>query len=115
MLKYANLRPFYSVVLQLVKSIDKQTISYFANILVNHILYHILWEENKNNNQFTVRRSYMSDLKMNEYEDPFLPVMKKKYNYTLVLDLDETLIHYFMVRKIEIIIKFYSTFFTWNI
>lgn len=29
---------------------------------------------------------------------PFLPAIDPKYVYTLVLDLDETLVHYFYVR-----------------
>jgi len=32
---------------------------------------------------------------------PFLPPIKSFYEYTLVLDLDETLIHYFMVNESE--------------
>ena len=41
-------------------------------------------------------------------EAPYLPAMKSKETYTLVLDLDETVVHYFEVSII--IIRFYYCF-----
>lgn len=31
---------------------------------------------------------------------PYLPAIDNKYNYTLVLDLDETLVHFFYVNNV---------------
>ncbi len=97
------MRPFTSVVLQISKSIEKNNFTYLANILVNHLLFSILWEEkqkisdSKHGNDGVI---HSQQHRGNAMEEPFLPVMKNKFTYTLVLDLDETLIHYFIVMII---------------
>lgn len=96
------MRPFCSVILQLGKSIEKNSLTFLANILINHVLFSILWEEkqklsdSKHGNNGLV---HSFQHRGNEMEEPFLPVMKNKFTYTLVLDLDETLIHYFIVNN----------------
>jgi hypothetical protein len=89
------LRPFYSIILQFTKSIDKHDISYFSEILINNVLFSTLCEDKKQTSLQAIT-NFIS-VKNKIAEDPYLPVMKKKHQYTLVLDLDETLIHYFNV------------------
>jgi hypothetical protein len=59
-----------------------------SNLIINSIVYSILYKDNY--------RRIIRDSRCQTY-DPFLPPMDKKYQYTLVLDLDETLVHYVSV------------------
>jgi hypothetical protein len=59
-----------------------------ARLIINSIIYSILYKDN-------YRRS-TKEIKCQTIE-PFLSPIDKKYQYTLVLDMDETLIHYVSV------------------
>jgi hypothetical protein len=56
-----------------------------ANLIINTMMYSILYRDNYRR---TTKESKCQTI------EPFLPPIDKKYQYTLVLDLDETLIHY---------------------
>jgi hypothetical protein len=53
--------------------------------IIGTMIYSILY---KDNYRRLIRENKCSTV------EPFLPTIEKKYQYTLVLDLDETLIHY---------------------
>ena len=60
-----------------------------ANLIISSLIYSILYKDNY--------RRITRESKCQTF-DPFLPPMDKKYQYTLVLDLDETLVHYLPVK-----------------
>jgi hypothetical protein len=88
---------------QLLFSIERKTLNQFATIVLNTILFGEL-EFNKNralqnclssnlglikNNNVLIGSSILNNVK--DFP-PFLPPINPKYKYTLVLDLDETLV-----------------------
>jgi CTD small phosphatase-like protein 2 len=66
----------------------------YINITINVILYSIL---DINVNQ-PINNSYVNRNKINK-SVPYLPPIDDKYKYTLVLDMDETLIHFLYKNK----------------
>ena len=81
-----------------MKDIEFNSLFKLSSIILNIILY---WELNKkihnsngNNVSFYNHSKISQKVRNNETFLP-LPPINKKYEYTLVLDLDETLIHYF--------------------
>ena len=81
---------------QMLSSIDLKTLNQFAIIFLDSILYSVLEENHakiKTNNDSNV---------INTIKDypPFLPNINPKYKYTLVLDMDETLIHFFFTKNL---------------
>lgn len=90
-LKNPIIKPFGDAIDQLIKEIEKpNNFNFFVNAMYNSILYC----------EFPTNRINF----LNAIEDqgqsntvPFLPPLTKKYKYTLVLDMDETIIHYFSV------------------
>ena len=106
-LKYSTIKPFGDALNQLLYSIDRKTLNQFATIALNTILFGEL-EANKNRSMQNCLPSNLNLIKnanngligssiVNNIKDfpPFLPPINPKYKYTLVLDMDETLIHYF--------------------
>ena len=106
-LKYSTIKPFGDALNQLLYSIDRKTLNQFATITLNTILFGEL-EANKNRSMQNCLPSNLNLIKnanngligssiVNNIKDfpPFLPPINPKYKYTLVLDMDETLIHYF--------------------
>jgi hypothetical protein len=91
-MKFTSLRAFNQIITGQIKSLDDRGISPIAHSFINHILFSIL-------NEDKCRVNHGQVLVNKHIDEPFLPLMKDKhYNYTLVLDLDETLIHYFAVK-----------------
>jgi Dullard-like phosphatase family protein len=109
-LKYSSIKPFGDALNQLLFSIDRKTLNQFGNIALNTLLFGEL-EANKNKsmqncipanvnlNKNLGNLSVGSSI-VNNIKDlpPFLPAINAKYKYTLVLDMDETLIHYFFTH-----------------
>ena len=109
-LKYSTIKPFGDALNQLLFSIDRKTLNQFAIISLNTLLFGEL-ESNKN---IAMQNCLPSNIQLiknanngligssitNAITDfpPFLPPINKKYKYTLVLDMDETLIHYFFTH-----------------
>ena len=108
-LKFSTIKPFGDALNQLLLSIDKKSLSQFASIILSTLLF---GELNLNKNK-ALENSMLSSLNLsgvgnvlmgssmkNKARDfpPFLPEINKKYKYTLVLDMDETLIHYFFTN-----------------
>ena len=91
--KYISIIPAFNAVLLLLNNINNKSILMFINITINVILFSILSYNNGNsiniyNNRNKINKSV-----------PYLPPIDDKYKYTLVLDLDETLIHFLYKNK----------------
>ena len=110
-LKNTLIKPFGDALNQMLFKIDRITLNKFIYIFLNMILFGEL-EVNKqkvqnnlestNNNiskyKFNNKNSFYggSSIYNNINEcPPLLPEINPKYNYTLVLDIDETLVHFF--------------------
>ena len=109
-LKYSTIKPFGDALNQLLFSIDRKTLNQFSTIALTTLLFGEL-ESNKNRSMQNCLSSNIQLIKnanngligssiSNNVADfpPFLPQINKKYKYTLVLDMDETLIHYFFTH-----------------
>ena len=97
-LKYSLIKPYGDSLNQLLFSFDRKTLYQFVDIFLNTILYgelesnkKIVFQKNidKNNN---CGSSLINNIKESP---PYLPPINPNYKYTLVLDVDETLIHFF--------------------
>lgn len=97
--KYSSLKTFHTVLFDILKGFENRSINEVANIFLNCVLFCIL---NKSLN--ILKNEENSDINNNNnyYVLPYLPPIDNYYQYTLVLDLDETLIHYFYVSIIII-------------
>ena len=104
-LKYSLIKPYGDALNQLLFSFDRKSLVHFVEIFLKTILYEQL-EANKKNNSpkneilFSKRNNtvenYGSGVINNIKETPpYLPEINPKFKYTLVLDIDETIIHYF--------------------
>ena len=109
-LKYSTIKPFGDALNQLLFSIDRKTLNQFATIALTTLLFGEL-ESNKSRAMQNCLSSNIALIKSanngligssisNAITDfpPFLPPINQKYKYTLVLDMDETLIHYFFTH-----------------
>ena len=109
-LKYSSIKPFGDALNQLLFSIDRKTLNQFGNIALNTLLFGELEANksksmqncipaninlNKNLGNLSVGSSIVNNIRD---LPPFLPAINAKYKYTLVLDMDETLIHYFFTH-----------------
>jgi Dullard-like phosphatase family protein len=107
-LKYSTIKPFGDALNQLLYTIDKKTLNQFSIIALKTLLFGEL-QENKNramrnctpsNASKNIPNMNVGSSIINNIKDfpPFLPPINPKYKYTLVLDMDETLIHYFFTN-----------------
>ena len=109
-LKYAQIKAFGDALNQLLYSLDRKSLNQFATIALKVLLFGEL-DANKNksmqnclpsnlNLQKNINNIQMGSSIKNNIKDfpPFLPPINPKYKYTLVLDMDETLIYYFFTN-----------------
>ena len=102
-LKHSILKPFDDALNQLLFSLENRTLNQFLDIVLNTILFKELCGKIEMNISISSNlRKDVSNIQMgssivNRVNDfpPFLPSINQKYKYTLVLDIDETLIHFF--------------------
>ena len=94
-IKNSEIRIFGDIINQMIASIDLKTLNQFVIIFLDCILFSEL-EENHNK-----LKKANNDI-INSINDfaPFLPELNPKYKYTLVLDMDETLVHFFFTKNI---------------
>ena len=107
-LKYSSIKPFGDALNQLLYSLDRKTLNQFAIISLKTLLFGELEENKKKSMQSclpsnlnkNINNKSMGSSIINNIKDcaPFLPPINPKYKYTLVLDMDETLIHYFFTH-----------------
>ncbi len=92
--KYITLNPVFNSILSLLVNINNKSILTYINITINVILYSILQiNYNKPNKKALNDRNKINDT------SPYLPPIDKKYKYSLVLDMDGTLIHFLYKNK----------------
>ena len=91
-LKYSLIKPFGDALNQLIISIERKSLTQYSKIILNTILFGEL-EVNKN-------KLLSRPLLINSINtiSPFLPPIAPKYKFTLILDMDETLIHFFFTH-----------------
>ena len=91
-LKYSLIKPFGDALNQLIISIERKSLTQYSKIILNTILFGEL-EVNKN-------KLLSRPLLINSINtiSPFLPPIDPKYKFTLILDMDETLIHFFFTH-----------------
>ena len=94
-LKYSLIKPYGDALTQLLNSLDRKTLKLFAKLIVTTLLYGEL-DKNKNALAF-ISNAPLTNNNVNTVA-PFLPPISKEYKYTLVLDMDETLIHFFFTH-----------------
>ena len=103
-LKNSSLSPFGEAFNQLLYSLESKTLNQFMTIIFNTLLFSEFYDNIKinyiipSNLGKDTSNIQMGSSIVNRVNDfpPFLPSINPKYKYTLVLDLDETLIHYFL-------------------
>jgi Dullard-like phosphatase family protein len=104
------MKPFGDALNQMLKSISTKTLNRFIDIFLYTILFGELdinkqkmqknLEANnikKDRNKRSKKSLYSGSALFNNVKDtaPYLPEINKKYKFTLVLDMDETLVHFF--------------------
>ena len=112
-LKYSLIKPYGDSLNQLLFSFDRKTLCQFVDVFLNTILYGELesnkkkmFLKNENNissnninniNNGIINNNDIGSSIVNNIKEipPYLPQISPKYNYTLVLDIDETMIHFF--------------------
>ena len=101
-LKHSILKPFDDALNQLLFSLENRTLNQFLDIVLNTLLFRELYGEIEMNISISSNlKKDISNIQMgssivNRINDfpPYLPSINQKYKYTLVLDIDETLIHF---------------------
>lgn len=97
----------YTICINLLKNLDLYTIYRICSLITKSVLFYIM-----NKNQIAGQDNYEVTNDKNpiigsigkwNIPIPYLPKVNEK-TYTLVLDLDETLVHYFLVKYISFII-----------
>ena len=100
-MRFSSLSPAANSIKLLINSINKKNFPAFVDVINNVILYSLL------NQNIEIAYKNMEKDKNSDEEIiysrnsvPYLPKISKEKNYTLILDMDETLIHYFY-SKVE--------------
>ena len=109
-LKYSLIKPYGDSLNQLLFSFERKTLCQFVDIFLNTILYgelelnkKRLFKKNEKNTDLNdnINKNNLNNVSenllinnINEFP-PFLPPINPKYKFTLVLDIDETMIHFF--------------------
>ena len=109
-LKYSLIKPYGDSLNQLLFSFERKTLFQFIDIFINTILYgelelnkKKLFKQNEKNTDLNDSinknnlNNFSGNLMVNNINEfpPFLPPINPKYKFTVVLDVDETMIHFF--------------------
>ena len=116
-LKYSLIKPFGDALYQMISSFDKRTLYQFVStflkiilfgeleinkkkVIQNGINFNSKFPNFKNNINMVNELNYFGSSFFNNVKElpPFLPPINPKYKYTLVLDMDETLVHFFFTH-----------------
>ena len=91
-------KPIHNIVLDLIRNLDKFTIVKLVNLVVENIVFGFLIQNQPTNltNKQIMFNPPSFNLFFQTPNVPFLPTTNEVF-YTLVLDLDETLVHFFYV------------------
>ena len=93
--QYINLNPVFNCIISMLININTKSILAYIDNTINVILYSLL-DKNVNNN--IIYSDNNDKYKIND-SAPYLPSIDHNYKYTLVLDMDETLIHFLYQNK----------------
>ena len=97
-IKNSDIKIFGDCLNQIINSIDIKTLNQFVLIFLESIIYSELEENRKKVKQInSVSTSIINNIR--DYA-PFLPEINQKFKYTLVLDMDETLVHFFFTKNL---------------
>ena len=91
-LKYSLIKPYGDSLNQLIISTERKNLKQYSNIILNTLLF---GELEVNRNKLLTRQMLVNSI---NNIPPYLPPIDSKYKYTLVLDMDETLIHFFFTH-----------------
>ena len=100
-LKYSLIKPYGDSLNQLLYSFEIKSLYQFIDLFLYTILYGELKLNKKNIFQTNINKNINFNISgssiKNKINDspPYLPPINPKYKFTLVLDIDETLIHFF--------------------
>ena len=120
--KIGYFKPIHTVCFDIFKALDNTNLTSIIIMLTRNILYYIIHAEsqireklsNPASKQLTMN-SVMLGLNIGtSLNPPFIPEAEEDL-YTLVLDLDETLVHYFFVRDFNKIFLIFLDTLRWNI
>jgi hypothetical protein len=93
--KFNQLKPIHNIVYDLLKDYEKISFAGIERIICKNVLYGHL---SPSSPPKIIKNVFSKDFKNIELNKSFfLPPIENRYTYTLVLDLDETLIHSFCV------------------
>ena len=93
--QYINLNPVFNCIISMLININTKSILAYIDNTINVILYSLL---DKNVNHNIIYSDNNDKYKIND-SAPYLPSIDHNYKYTLVLDMDETLIHFLYQNK----------------
>jgi Dullard-like phosphatase family protein len=101
-IKNSEIKIFGDVINQIIHSIDIKTLNQFVIIFLDSIIYSELEENHKKVESAINQNNIKNIICNNDIKDsvPFLPNINPKYKYTLVLDMDETLVHFFFTKNL---------------
>ena len=98
-IKNSDIKIFGDCLNQMINAIDIKTLNQFVIIFLDTILYSELEENHKKVKNINETNNNIVNNNIKDYA-PFLPNINPKYKYTLVLDMDETLVHFFFTKNI---------------
>ena len=94
--KIGYFKPIHSICIEIFRLIETLSINNIINSVIIGMLYYITHNNpEKKKNSISSNSNVLSALGFINVPSPFLPSLKNIIKYTLVLDLDETLVHYF--------------------
>jgi len=96
--QYINLNPVFNSIISMLININTKSILVYIDNTINVILYSLLDKNNNEQNNNIIYSDNNDKYKINE-SAPYLPLIDRNYKYTLVLDMDETLIHFLYQNK----------------
>ena len=99
--KLGYFKPIHTICYEFFRLLDNYSAFQIANLIINHVLFFLITESPKSQMSITNKTlSFNPNNILSLYgfngniPTPFLPSCDE-YTYTLVLDLDETLVHFF--------------------
>ena len=116
--KVIYFKPIHSILSVLLKHIETYTYEHVIKIIINGVLFYLMHNTpNVNTNATESSNDKLTQTasgfhpNVNSFSNiqsiPYLPTNKQNDIYTLVLDLDETLVHFYYVSHINNIIYMY--------